>query len=77
MVAREAPHLNRFAGVDGRDMIFTLLRLLFLSSYELELQGLGSTLTIRRLKKIHKSIAPDIMFLMENKNGDEYIKKET
>ncbi|KAF8054369.1 hypothetical protein N665_1331s0007, partial [Sinapis alba] len=33
-------------------------------------QGLGSVQTIRRIKKIHKAMAPNVMFFMETKNGD-------
>ncbi|KAF8052300.1 hypothetical protein N665_1573s0001 [Sinapis alba] len=38
--------------------------------------GLGNILTIRRLKKIYPSISTDIMFLMEKKNNDEFIKSK-
>ncbi|WZY87924.1 hypothetical protein YC2023_044659 [Brassica napus] len=39
-------------------------------------QGLGNPFTIRRIKEIYKNISPDIMFLMETKNNDEFIKKK-
>ena len=39
-------------------------------------QGLGNVLTIRRVKEIHRSISPDVMFLMETKNSDEFIKSK-
>ena len=38
---------------------------------------MGSVLTIRRLREIHKRIVPDVTFLMETKNSDEFIKKKT
>ena len=37
-------------------------------------QGLGNPSTIRRLKEVKKNILPDIMFLMETNNGDDFIK---
>ncbi|KAL0845557.1 hypothetical protein Bca101_018803 [Brassica carinata] len=39
-------------------------------------QGLGSDLTIHRIKEICRDISPDIMFLMETKNDDEFIKNK-
>ena len=35
--------------------------------------GLGNTFTVRRLTEIHHAISPDIMFLMETKNSDDFI----
>lgn len=34
-----------------------------------------STLTIRRLKDIRKSVVPDILYLMETKNEDDFVLK--
>ena len=39
-------------------------------------QGLGSTLTVHRVKEICRDISPDIMFLMETKNDDAFIKSK-
>ncbi|CAF2053904.1 unnamed protein product [Brassica oleracea var. botrytis] len=39
--------------------------------------GLGSVLAIRRLRELHKRIIPDVTFLMEAKNSDEFVKKKT
>ncbi|WZY80122.1 hypothetical protein YC2023_026506 [Brassica napus] len=39
-------------------------------------QGLGNVLTIRRVKELHRTLSPDIMFLMETKNSDEFIKSK-
>ena len=38
--------------------------------------GLGNPATVRRIKELHKSIAPHIMFLMETKNSDNYVLQE-
>lgn len=38
--------------------------------------GLRSTLTVPRIKEIFCKISPDIMFLMETKNDDEFIKEK-
>ena len=38
---------------------------------------MGNVLTIRRLRELYRSKSPDIMFLMETKNSDEFIMKKT
>ena len=37
---------------------------------------MGNPFTIRRIKEISKSISPDIMFLMETRNNDTFIKSK-
>lgn len=34
---------------------------------------MGSTPTVRRLKEIHRFVSPDVLFLMETKNSDDFI----
>lgn len=43
--------------------------------FHLNCQGLGNTLTIQYLKDIRKSYTPDIMFLIETKNGYDVVDK--
>ncbi|WZY68165.1 hypothetical protein YC2023_000405 [Brassica napus] len=40
-------------------------------------QGLGNPQTVRRLKEMNRSISPDILFLMESKNPDQFVIDKT
>lgn len=57
--------------------IFGPLLLLFLSNHELELSRFGKPLDNSTLRELYRTKSPDIMFLMETKNDDEFIKKKT
>ena len=38
--------------------------------------GLENTETVQRIREIHKQISPDVFFLMETKNPDDFMLKE-
>ena len=67
-------YLYRPRGSWGR--VFGPLLHLFLSYNELEFSRVGNPFTIRRIKEIYKSISQDIMFLLETKNDDNFIKSK-
>ena len=47
-----------------------------LSDRKLELSGLGNPRTVRRLKEISRKFRPDIMFLIETKNPNDFVLRK-